>query len=145
MIDVDDVDRHWLERGHWLDGSGYPTVYMGNIDGWPRQVRLHRLIMNPGVGKVVDHRDGNKLNNRRDNLRVVQQAINCLNHNNALRSNNQSGVRGVWYDNSREKWVAQITTLGGRRSLGRFALKEDAVKARIEAEKQERGFVLNAR
>ena len=135
-IIVDEQDRHWLRRTHWLDGSGYVTVYLGKRDGRYRQERLHRLIMQPNLGCVVDHISGNRLDNRRENLRVCRQAINCQNPNNVLRSDNKTGMRGVWFDRGRNKWAAQITTGGRCVSLGRYDCQSDAARARLRAEEQ---------
>ena len=54
----------------------------------------------------------------------------------AVRSNNKSGVPGVFYDNSKEKWRAEIMFQGKRKSLGRFSSFQDAVKARKIAEEK---------
>jgi hypothetical protein len=125
---IDDDDRHLIEgRSVWVDAIGYATVC---ING--KQERLHRLIANTPKGKVTDHIDGNKLNNRRANLRVCDQAVNM--QNVGPRKDNNSGVRGVWFDGYRGKWAAQITARNRRVSLGRFDKKEDAIAARHTAE-----------
>ena len=53
-----------------------------------------------------------------------------------LLKNNTSGVTGVSWDSSRQKWVAQIEFKGKHYSLGRHEKKEDAIKARKEAEEK---------
>lgn len=53
-----------------------------------------------------------------------------------LRSNNTSGKTGVTFDNSRKKWIAQIVFQNKSITLGRFTKKEDAIKARLEAEEK---------
>ncbi|MBC1851202.1 IS630 transposase-related protein [Listeria seeligeri] len=55
---------------------------------------------------------------------------------NKLRSNNKSGVTGVLFDESRQRWKAQIEFKGKKIYLGRFINKEDAVRARKEAEEK---------
>ena len=52
-----------------------------------------------------------------------------------VRSNNKSGVSGVFYDKSKEKWRAEIMFQGKRKCLGRFSGFEDAVKARKKRKK----------
>jgi hypothetical protein len=68
-----------------------------------------RYLMGHPEGMVVDHIDGNPLNNRRDNLRVITQKENCANRVNPHK-NNKSGYRGVYFmkANTRNPWVVQI-------------------------------------
>lgn len=56
--------------------------------------------------------------------------------NRKLLKNNRSGVKGVHWDNKRQKWVAQIEFKGKHYNLGRYTDKEDAIKARKEAEEK---------
>ena len=53
-----------------------------------------------------------------------------------VRSNNKSGIPGVFYDKSKEKWRVEIMFQGKRKCLGRFSSFQDAVKARITAEEK---------
>ena len=53
-----------------------------------------------------------------------------------LRASNYSGVSGVYFDKIRQLWCSQITYRGAKRSLGRFVNKNDAIVARLSAEKQ---------
>lgn len=92
---------------------------------------LHRILMNPPSGMQVDHIDGNGLNNRRSNLRIVTNAENGRNRGES--SNNTSGFKGVYWNKQRSKWEAQIRIDGKRRFLGQFAHPEDAHKAYTRA------------
>jgi hypothetical protein len=80
----------------------------------------------------IDHIDGDGSNNPIVNLRDVSHRDNQK--NKRLYSNNISGVVGVSFRQSRQKWVAQINTPDGLKSLGRFASFEDAVAARKAGE-----------
>ena len=93
---------------------------------------LHRELLSATEGQVVDHINGNKKDARKDNLRLCSQQENS--YNARFRTNNTSGVRGVYYDKARGLWSAQITSKKKTKSLGRFARFEDAVKARVDAE-----------
>lgn len=82
--------------------------------------------------KGYDHKDRNPLNNRRNNLRPATQKENV--RNKSKQRNNNSGVTGVGYLKSRNKWRARITTDDKEIHLGLFIDKEDAIRARLQAE-----------
>lgn len=90
-------------------------------DGSPGAVRacgsayiaLHRLLLDPPKGLVVDHRDGDVLNNTRANLRVCTNAENS--RNSKLRAHSSSGLRNVqWRDKGggRMSWRATVIAHG---------------------------------
>ena len=93
---------------------------------------LHRFIMNPSDDLVVDHINHNKLDNRRENLRVCTSQENS--HNLPILCNNTSGIAGVTWDKNRNKWMARIIVNGKRKHLGRYNTKEEAAEARRQAE-----------
>ena len=98
----------------------------------------HRLIykMITGVDplwKRVDHVDGDRGNNRIENLRLASASENACNRQ--LR-NNSSGVTGVYLIKTTGKWQARIKVDGSNISLGVFDCREEAVKARHDAEDQ---------
>lgn len=70
-------------------------------------------------------------NDRKENTRIT-----CIKENRAMRSDNTSGVRGVSWDRSREKWEAHLRLRGKNHHLGRFASIDDAIKARKDAEQK---------
>jgi hypothetical protein len=81
----------------------------------------------------VDHVNHDKKDNRLANLRLAPQAENVK--NSGKRSDNSSGVTGVYWSRSRKKWVAQIGLPGPKtKPLGRYDIFEDAVAARKAAE-----------
>mgnify|MGYP003149650768 CR=1 FL=1 len=80
----------------------------------------------------VDHIDGNGLNNKISNLRLVTSAINAKNQR--LRSNNKSGFMGVTWREDTKQWRARINDGNKRINLGSFDLLSDAVKCRIDSE-----------
>ena len=119
LIDIDDIEKckqyKWFFSGHgYIVNSNY--------------IKLHRFITNCPKGKEVDHINHNKLDNRKSNLRIcTHQENNC---NKGLMKTNTSGVTGVSWDESRGKWIAYIKG----ENLGRFNTKDEAIKARKEAE-----------
>ena len=129
-FDLEDLPV-FQSRRWYVDKSGYLTssyYYMGK----QRIVRFHRIVAHAQPGQRVDHRNRNRADNRKQNLRCCSLAEN--NRNRGLYSTNTSGVAGVSFDKQRERWVASITYNGKRLFIGRFHNKEDAVAARISAE-----------
>ena len=99
-----------------------------------KRVYFHRYILGEiPKGMVVDHINGNSLDNRRSNLRVVRQQQNKRNLGGAL-TNSKSGVRGVYWHKQRNKWAASIRHDGKNISLGLHDDIEEARKARLEKE-----------
>lgn len=93
-----------------------------------KSVCMHQLLGFKGY----DHIDRNELNNRKFNLRPCNSTQNS--QNKSLQSNNSSGVSGVsWHKNS-QKWHSYITVNKRRINLGFFINKDDAIKARLNAE-----------
>jgi hypothetical protein len=82
---------------------------------------------------ILDHIDGDKLNNSIKNLREVTRKENM--QNTKLREDNTSGFNGVYFHQQRKKWVAYITEDNKMIYLGIFKNKEDAISKRIEADK----------
>lgn len=94
--------------------------------------KLHQFIMNPQDGLVIDHVNGDKLDNRESNLRTCTQQQNTMNRSTS--SNNTSGHTGVCFDSRRNKWFAHIQINGKRKFLGYFKTKEEAAEVRRQAE-----------
>lgn len=84
--------------------------------------------------KGYDHIDRNTFNNQRNNLRPATQSQNVLNR--SVSSANNSGVIGVGWRADTKKWRARITYKNQRYFLGDYKDFEDAIKARLEAEKK---------
>jgi hypothetical protein len=88
--------------------------------------------MQPPEGKIVDHINGEKNDNRKCNLRVCTYCEN--NMNTTVRKDNKSGTTGVFWENQSGKWKAEISYNKKRKHLGLFDKFEDAVNARKKAE-----------
>lgn len=82
----------------------------------------------------IDHINGNRSDNRIDNLSDKTNLMNS--RNQGVKANNKSGVVGVFWCNTNQKWCAQIRVAGKCHHLGHFSQKEDAVKARQEGERR---------
>jgi hypothetical protein len=102
-------------------------------------VLLHRFIMEAPEGAVVDHIDGDPLNNSRKNLRVCSFTENLWNQ--GVRSNNTSGHKGVYRkkDKKRNPWLARIAIKGRRLHLGYYATEAEAASAYEKAARNLQG------
>lgn len=99
-----------------------------------RDTKSNRIVkMHVYLGyKYHDHINRNKLDNRSDNLRPCEQQENC--RNGSLRKTNTSGVTGVNWSKSHNAWIARVYINYKEICLGYFDNKEDAIKARLQAE-----------
>jgi hypothetical protein len=134
MAVVDAVDVP-LVRGHcWTAGTRRRNVYAFRTIATPTgatTLYMHRVLISPPPGMQVDHIDGDGLNNRRANLRIVTAAQN--NCNIRLTARNRSGVKGVSWCSRDRKWQAHIMVNKKSRGLGRFNTIEEAAAAYAEA------------
>lgn len=110
-------------RGPWhiVKKSGKP--YLRNRKG----VYLHSLVLPPVEGMEIDHKDGDALNNVRDNLRYVTHHQNQMNM--SRHRDGSSKFKGVFWFRRDAKWAAQICFERKRRHLGYFQNEEDAARA----------------
>ncbi len=106
--------------------NGYFRASLGSREAG--HILLHHLIMGfPPKGMVTDHKDGNRGNNRRSNLRFCTNTDNV--RNSAIKRNNMTGYKGVSYDKRRNTWVARIYVNGVDKHLGSFNTPEQAAIA----------------
>lgn len=120
---VDDVDSAWAKFNWHLTKAGYVYRNLGR----GRTAYLHRDIMGASKGIQVDHEDGNPLNNRRNNLRLVTRAQQQ--QNLASHCDSTSRHRGVHWDAQRQRWSAEVMVAGKRYRLGRFRTEQEAAEA----------------
>jgi hypothetical protein len=118
---VDDADLAAVLGYRWRrDAKGYVVASVSR-KGRRECLRLHRLLAGLAVGdpRVVDHRDGDLLNNRRANLRVCTDTENK--RNRRRHANNRSGFKGVSWAARENKWRAEIRVDGKLIFLGYHA------------------------
>ncbi|MDD4411976.1 MAG: hypothetical protein PHO58_05760, partial [Bacilli bacterium] len=96
------------------------------------RISMHRLVTSCPDDMEVDHEFHNRYDNRKEFLRIVTRSQNCMNM--SLKSNNTSGVTGVCFSKSNEKWYAYIDKEGERINLGYYDNFNIAVKIRRQAE-----------
>jgi hypothetical protein len=90
-------------------------------------VGLHRFLMQPDPGMIVDHVNGDGLDCRRVNMRVTTQHGNMMNRQAAIK--NATGYKGVRYRSDKRRWVANIGYRGATYHLGLFRDAEAAARA----------------
>jgi hypothetical protein len=137
---VDDEDYAWLvAMGKWhahFPGftHGFYAKRMAMWNGTTRRaLRMHRLVLERMIGRELscsekcDHRDGNKANNQRSNLRIATHSQNIANA--PKRAGCSSNFKGVTWNSSRRKWRAQIRVNNALFYLGRFSDELAAARA----------------
>jgi len=129
---VDPHDFYWFNNFHWCLKQNGPRLYavrlIGASDNRTRILSLHREIMKAPPTLLVDHRNGNGLDNRRDNLRLATHSQNQCNKGKS-RSNSSSRFIGVYFEKRSGRWVAKIVLHGKRIWLGRFTDELSAAHA----------------
>lgn len=125
---VDDEDYDELSKFSWfLSSSGY-AVRSNWHDGRKNgHTHMGRILLGCPSDKFIDHIDGDKLNNQKNNLRIVDKAQNGWNR--GAPNTNRSGYRGVHFEKYTQKFRAEIIARGKRYRLGRFDTAISAAKA----------------
>lgn len=145
IIDKDDYERckqlRWRLSEHKYKRKHGILIRRECVTGSPSKnnmTSLHRFIL--GLTKkcdIVDHINGNPLDNRKSNLRICTQQNNIWNKTK-LSANNTSGVLGVYKDNRKghkSNWIAEIKYNDIKIYLSAYINFEDAVYCRYFAEK----------
>lgn len=116
---VDEADLPLVEAKGWhrreVNGA---KVYACSWGGY-----MHRIILGAARGQIVDHVNGNGLDNRRANLRFASSSLNSANR---VYPKPMSGFRGVYRSGSR--WAAVVCCNKVNHRLGRFKNPEDAAR-----------------
>lgn len=122
---LDDEDYELISGFNWhLDTFGYPK-YRDNSLG--KTWSIHRMLLNPPDGMVVDHIDGDIYNNQKANLRVCTMQENL--YNRKKQDFTSSEYKGVCWNKRDRKWRAYLNHKGKRISLGSYEKEKEAAEA----------------
>ena len=115
LIDKEDVEK--CKNIKWsISDTGY-------VNGKSKKYKLHRYILDYDGPLEVDHINRNKLDNRKENLRIVSKFTNAQNN----------GALGVSFNSKTNKWRAEFQYYGKYFYVGEFDNKEEAINKRLEA------------
>ncbi len=139
---VDDADVALVSAYRWFflpSGYAHANPYLGNYR--KGSVYMHRLILQPPDGMDTDHRNRNRLDNRRGNLRVATRSQNLAN-----KTPQPGKYRGLKKERRAVTWQARIKVRGRTICLGNYRTPEEAAAAYNKAAKEHFGdfAVLNA-
>lgn len=136
-VDLEDYDK--VKQYCWhIDSNGYLRTSIHYNKKHSGVLLLHDYIMNRDNNSklVVDHIHGKHTinDNRKSNLRLVPQYINCINQPN--RKDNKSGIKGVNWSKEHNKWTVRISVNHNRLFLGRYDSLKEAKRIREQAEEK---------
>jgi len=141
LIDTEDLSKADSYEGTWYAAfsKDVQTFYVGIFrtleNGTRPKTLLHRLLLDPAKGKVVDHINHNGLDNTRNNLRVVNTSENMQNRKGP-QVNNKLGIRNVKWNKRNKNYVVSVISNKNPIHIGCFNAIEEAEKAAIEARKK---------
>jgi len=131
---IDAADYELVRPYKWhLQVTKHGHRYARTAIGTCGVLLMHRLIVAAPTDVMVDHRDGDGLNNRRFNLREASHSQNLMNQRRTRRPA-ASGITGVYFDKVSAQWWSYIRVDGRSVRLGYFPTKVDAASARRAAE-----------
>ncbi len=127
---VDDKDYDWLSKWKWCYNSGYAVRMSPGVNGKQRKILMHREILQTLKGTETDHINGDRLDNRRYNLRVCTHSQNMMNQR---KTRGCSRFKGVHWHKAHKKWHAKIKKERKNQHIGYFDVEDNAALAYNEA------------
>jgi hypothetical protein len=121
IVDDDDYERLSAYKWCYSSSTGY-AISARKLGG--KKILLHRFLLNAPPNKVTDHINRDKLDNRKENLRLCSRAEN--NCNIGIRSHNKGIYKGVYWVPTRQKWQVTIRHNKKPMYLGLFDNQHEA-------------------
>lgn len=127
------VDAKWARRYRWYLSreNGYPVRYEKRGKSFV-VLHMHRDLLQPPEGFIGEHKNRDRLDNRRSNIRVATQENNCWNMPKTttnFRAVTKSRFKGVKLNLKSGTWNARITVSKKTHSLGGYRTEKDAARA----------------
>ena len=121
---IDDADALSVERYKWYALKHRYVWYVARYGGKENQshIYLHRQLLGTLKGQLVDHINGDGLDNRRINIRI------CTPRENQLNRHDKRKALHVSYDKLKKRWRIQIRLNGKNKNVGRFKTKKEALR-----------------
>ena len=119
-------------RAGCKEAKGYIAVDVGKMNRFKAHRIIWAIVYGVDPKDQIDHINQVKDDNRISNLRLATNSENQV--NSGIFKNNKSGAKGVRWDQTRNKWVVQITKNKRKKTIGRYDRFEEAVAARSNAE-----------
>jgi len=126
------INLNWSWYAAWYENiQGYyasHTEYLGIVNGKPKYKTylLHKVLID-NKNSMVDHIDHDGLNNRMNNLKIVNNSINLKNRK-GINKNNTSGYRNVTWSKAENLWIIQLQIDGKNTRFGKFLDVDEAGK-----------------
>ena len=121
--------KWWVSHGPYKKGRRGHFYAAARNSGESHTIKMHRLVINAEPGQIVDHINGDTLDNRRCNLRIVTPQQNCQNSSALLPGRGTSDYKGVSWSKVSKKWVATIFHSRKQIYIGLFDNELDAALA----------------
>lgn len=137
---LDDEDYEYINKFSWICSKNKHNFYLarqGNKNDlcagmYKKTIFMHRVILNQLKGTIVDHIDGNGLNNQKSNLRIVTPSQNMMNRRK--NKNTASDYKGVSLNKRKLRgkpysWMSTISINNKKMTIGRYDSQIEAAKA----------------
>ncbi len=127
VTSVDDEDYEYLSQWKWQAHRAGYACRSKIINGKKETFQMHREIMGCSGKVQIDHKDRNRFNNQKENLRVCTSLENSRNRTSQKHST--SKYLGVCWNKKANKWIAYITSNVKSKHLGYFKVEKEAAIA----------------